>query len=448
MPDVSTLSALSYTPTNLVSGEIVPVFETASVGQVFDPTYGYAILDPLVLPGTPVTGSVLRWEVEVPVGSQIIFETSLNGGASWDLADNNTTIPRLRDGDTITRAVLIKITMTRLSPTDPKPRVLSLEVSVSCDASEDEYVASAFVVIDKVVVTATTSQSGGGSSAAGGAGVTSRGGGQTGGGWSINIKAIDLSNMVKMAAWEQPFFVPTDVTYGEAAQIIIKDRLPFQTRFRIASTEHIVKDILVYGMDQGGDPMQDDIEMCASAGAECFFDPTGEFVFQAIPDPRYGTPVWEFDEEANPVVTEAKKELNAEPIRNYIVVKGESTSSANPFSAFAFDNDPNSATRITGKLGKRTARLSFTNITTQEQCQAAANGTLYNSVGMAEQVTITCVPNPALEPGDIIRIKIGDIKADGTYMINSIATPLSQSGAQEIVAYRQAANPAYLALAA
>jgi hypothetical protein len=445
MPDVGVISALTFTATSLVSGNIAPAGEASTAGQVFDTTFGFWISDPLVLPGTPVTASVIRWQATVPAGATATFETSINGGASWDPATNNAPIPRLRAGDTLTRAVLTRVTLTRGSEFGPKPAVTFLQVQVSCDASTDEYVPLAFGVIDKVTVTSTTGQTSGGSGGGGGGGVTSHGGGQSGGGTSIKIHAVDLSHMVKMAAWEQPFFIPTGLTYGEAAKLIISDRLPFQTEFRIATTEHLINDLIVYGMDQGGDPMQDVIELCAAAGCECFFDPTGAFVFRPIPDPRYGTPVWEFNEDANPVVTEAKKDLDAEPIRNFIVVKGESTATANPVSAFSFDNDPNSATRITGKLGKRTARLTFANVTTQEQAQAAADGTLYNSIGMADQVTITCVPMPALEPGDIPRIKIGDVRADGTYLINSVVTPLSPAGSQEIVAYRQAANPAYTA---
>jgi hypothetical protein len=47
---------------------------------------------------------------------------------------------------------------------------------------------------------------------------------------------------------------------------------------------------------------------------------------------------------------------------------------------------------------------------------------------------------PALEPGDIVKVKIGDIKVDGLYLINRITIPLSQADSMEIVCYRQTAN--------
>ena len=435
-------AASLITPSLLASATytIAPVSETGHGAQVFNPLYGYRISDPLVLPGTPVTGSVVRWQATAPLGTTITVETSINNGASWDPATNNGPVPRLRPGDTVTRNVLTRVTLTRTNATDPTPRVASLEVQVSCDAAVDELVSIAHGVIDKVNIKTTTGSGGSSSSSAGGGGVTSRGGGQSGGGTSIKIHAVDLSRSIKLAQWEQPFFIPTGITYGEAARLMVLDRLPDQKEFSIASTEHVVDDLLVYGLDQGSDAWQDIQELAQAVGCEVFFDPAGVFVFQPIPDPRYGDPVWEFDEDANPLVTEAERELSDEPVRNYIVVKGESTSSKNPVTAFAFDNDPASPTYVAGRLGKRTARLTFPLITTQEQAQAAADGVLYNSLGLADQVTITAVPMPALEPGDVIKVNVADVKASGTYLINQVTTPLSPAEAQQLVCYRQSAT--------
>jgi len=86
---------------------------------------------------------------------------------------------------------------------------------------------------------------------------------------------------------------------------------------------------------------------------------------------------------------------------NHIVVEGGSTSSANPVTAEAFDNDPSSQTYILGDYGEVTQRLVFPLVITLAQAQATANALLFNSLGAADTVTITCVPMPALEPGDL-----------------------------------------------
>lgn len=438
MPETSTASVITPSLLPQATYTVGPVSEVTLGALVYDGLHGNRISDPLVLPGTPVTGSVVRWEATVPLFSTVTVETSINNGASWDVATRNAPVPRLRPGDTVTRSVLTRATLTRASTFDPSPRVTLLEVQVSCDAAVDELVPIAHGVVDKVTVKSTAGTSGGSSaSAAGGEGVVSRGGGQAGGGTSIKIHAVDLSRALKMAQWEQPFFVPTGLSYGDAAKLMVRDRLPDQIEFSIASTEHTVEDLLVYGLDQGGDPCQDVEELAQAAGCEVFFDPAGVCVFRPIPDPRFGDPVWEFDEDSNPVVTESERELSDEPIRNYIVVKGESTSSKNPVTAFAFDNDPASPTYVGGRLGKRVARLTFPLITTQEQAQAAADGTLHNSLGLADQVTITAVPMPALEPGDVVKVNVSDVKVSGTFLINRVTTSLSPSEPQQLVCYRQ-----------
>lgn len=437
MAETDTASAITPSLLSSATYTIAPVYGGDGAAQAFAPLSGFRVSDPLVLPGTPVTGSVVRWQATTPAASTVTVETSINNGASWEVATPGGPVPRLRPGDTVTRGVLTRVTLTRANPADPSPRVTFLEVRVSCDAAGDELVPIAHGVVDKVTVKSTADVGGTSSSAVGGGGATGHGGGQSGGGTSIKVHAVDLSRSIKLNEWEQPFFVPTGITYGEAAELMVRDRLPSQTEFSIASTEHVVQDLLVYGLDQGGDPMQDIIELAEAVGCEVYFDPSGRFVFRAIPDPRYGHPAWEFDERSNPVVTEATRELTDEPVRNYVVVRGEPTASKNPVSAFAFDNDPSSPTYVGGRLGKRVARLTFSLIATKEQAQAAANGVLYNSLGLADTVTITAAPMPALEPGDIVKVAIADVKANGTYLINQVTTPLSPADAQELTCYRQ-----------
>jgi hypothetical protein len=218
---------------------------------------------------------------------------------------------------------------------------------------------------------------------------------------------------------------------------MVQDRLPSQTAFSIATTTEIVPEIVIFGASQGGDPWKDTRGMAQAIGYECFFDPTGTFVFRPVPDPRYGIAVWQFDETMNPLVAEAKRELGADQTFNDIVIIGQSTSSANAVSAEAMDLDPSSRTYVLGSFGRVSQRLTFPLITTQSAAQAAANATLYNSIGGSDQVTITCVPHPALEPGDIVKIVCSDVRANGTYMINSMTTSLSPADPQQLVCFRQ-----------
>lgn len=437
MAETGTASTITPSVSTAVTYAITPVSEQDTGGPVHNGLYGFRISDPIELPGDPVTGSVVRWNATTPPGTTVTVETSINNGASWDPAINNGPVPRLRPGDTVTRAVLTRVTLTRATLATTAPTVSMLEVRVSCDTSVDELVPLAHGVIDKTTV--VTSLSGSSSAGGGGSGVVSRGGGQRGGGTALKIHGVDLSRAIKRNQWQQPFVIESGMNYAAAVVAMVKDRLPSQTAFSTISSEHTTP-LLIFGLDQGGDPWQDIQDMATAVGFEAFFDPAGVFTFRPVPDPRRGEPVWAFDEDANPTVTDAKRELTDEQTFNYVVVRGESTSTKNPVSAYAFDDDPSSPTYVNGPYGTVVQRLVFPLITTQEQAQAAADAILLNSLGAADTVTISTVPMPALEPGDIVEVNVPGSKANGTYMVNQMTTPLSPAEAQQLTCFRQSSN--------
>lgn len=451
----TTATAATYSSTTTVQGTATGASTSCTATTAFNQLLGQWISDLLPLTGAPVTGSAVRWDSVTPGGSTVMVETSINNGASWDVATNNHPIPRLREGDTATQSVMARITLARpapptlfprstlfpsssLSPTGSPPRVTSFEMVVSEDASIDELVPIGHGMIDKVTVHATSGTTGSGSSTnvVGSTGVISRGGGQTGGGSALKIHVNDLSYAIKRNVWQMPYTVPSGMLYTSAIRAMVLDRLPDQIAFNLSSTTRTTP-VLVYGVQQGGDPWQDIQELAQAIGFEAFFDATGTFVCRPVPDPRLGDPVWEFDELSNPLVAEAQREFSSDQTFNDIVVVGQSTSTANPFSAEAFDGNPASPTYVLGPYGRVSQRLTFSLITSQDQAQDVANATLFYSLGTADTVMLTVVPMPALEPGDIIRVNCSNVKANGTYMINSMTTPLSPADPQILTCFRQ-----------
>lgn len=441
MADVGVISTITPSVSTAVTFTVGSVSEVDVGAQTFNQLSGYWISDPLVLPGTPVTGSVVRWSATIAAaGSTVTVETSINNGASWDTAVNGDAVPRLRPGNTVTQQVLIRVTLTRIFSFDTSPAVNFLDVRVSCDSAIDELIPLAHGMINKVEVTDSGGISGGGGGSGGGSGtgVTSTGGGHQGSGLSIKISGVDPSRAISRNTWQQPFFVPSGMTYSAAVKMMVQNRLPSQTdeQFSLASTTSVTP-LLLFGVGQGGDPWQDIQDLAAAIGYEVFFDPAGVCVFRPIPDPTKGIPVWAFDEELNPTMVEAVRELSDEDTVNYVVVKGASTSSVNPVTAFAFDNNPSSSTYVDGPFGVVSAVVTMSQIITQTDVQAAADTFLNNSLGAAEKVVLTCVPMPALEPGDIVTVNVPDVKAGGTYLVNEMTTPLSPAEAQTLTCYRQ-----------
>jgi hypothetical protein len=444
MPETTTISAVTASNSTTVSATISPFVETTTVGQVFNTTSGYWISDPLPLRGDPVTASMLRWAATVPAGTSLLVETSINFGASWDVATNNRPIPRLLAGDTSTRYVQIRATMVQTLPTGTGPlmKLVWLTVNISTDRGTLEYVPIGRALVTKVTSISTGGSTGGGSSSgAGGGGVTSKGGGQTGGGTTVKIHCVDLMQGISRNKWRQQYTVPSGIPYSDAMVAMVLDRKPNQSLWRVTPTPtNLVPEAVIFGGQDNSDPGQDFRKFASAIGFECFFGNRGEFVFQPVADPRYGIPVYKFTTSLNPVVTEAKKELSAEQTINWVVVRGASTSSTNAVMAEAMDLDPNSRTYILGSFGINSDVVTFPLAQTTDQCQQIANSILYNSLGAAETVTITHVPVPFLVPGDVIEIDVPNVKASGTYRIQTTAISASSAQAQVTVAFRQSVN--------
>lgn len=438
MPTVDTASAITFNLQSVTTVSPQPATTASLAAQIVNPLYGERVSDPLELPGDPVTASVVRYETHEPDGTTVAVLTSINYGASWDLAENGKPVPRLRDGDTATRAVMTKVIMTRVGTTNPKPALKSLELIVTCDSGVYEWISVAYGVIDKP--TARTGSASSSNGSGGGPGVIARGGGQHGGGPSVRVKCTDSSALIRDAAWEQPYIVPAGTNYGDAIRAMVLDRLPGHDRFRMVSTSRLVPSLLVFGLDQAGDPWKDIQELAAAIGYEVFFDPNDVLVFQPVADPRTAVPVLEIDQSANPVITDAQSELDLETVVNYVVVRGESTASKNPVVAFAYDNDPQSLTYV-GRIGRRVKRYTFPLIKTVEDAQAAAQAILYNSLGATNTVTLTMMPHSCLEPGDALRVNVPDLRVAGIYVVQQIMPmPVSPNDPMRLVCYKQTSN--------
>lgn len=399
-----------------------------------NPLDGYWLSNPMLLPGDPVTASRVEWD---STGPGVTVETSINAGLSWERPRNGGAIPRLLEGDRSTRQILTRVTLHRDSTSVTAPKVHRLRVRATTDSGAYEWVPIGHGMIDKPKTKLTSGSSGGGSSSGvGGTGAASRSGGAFGGGQVITIHATDLSRSIKLAGWETPYVIPVQKNYVDAAIELCQNRLPWLTKVSAVPTSRVIEEsALIYGLDQQQDPWQDCQELLASIGYECFFQPDGTLRIQPIPDPRYAEPVWTV-KVSDRMMAEATRELSDEMIKNLVVVTGEASSSKNPISVAVQDDDPMSDTRVDGRLGKRVARARFPHITTEEQALAAAYGILYNSLSLADTITIKVPPIYVLEPGDAVRLEIPGVKAYGTYLVQRMDTPLG-NGLQELTLFKQ-----------
>lgn len=128
-------------------------------------------------------------------------------------------------------------------------------------------------------------------------------------------------------------------------------------------------------------------------------------------------------------------DLSRDGVYNAVVAKGEqSDTDQAQVVAVAYDVNPLSPTRWDGPF-KRVPRMYSSNfITTQEQAEATAMALLTSLLrGQDRALHVRCVPNPALERGDVIDLGLpqGNIQA----VVHDIVHPLTASGEMELTVH-------------
>lgn len=180
--------------------------------------------------------------------------------------------------------------------------------------------------------------------------------------------------------------------------------------------------------DAQGDPWAAVAECAAAIGAVVRADPDGGFVISVLPDILSVPPVWEIAAGEGGAYISAKRGMHADKIYNGVQASGENTeTNAPPVSSLVVDNDPTSPTYWGGPFGRRPTFYSSATLITTGACTAAATVKLRSAVAPNATADISSLPNPALAPGDVIRV----VYPDGTRELHQPAAftvPLEYDG--------------------
>jgi hypothetical protein len=183
-------------------------------------------------------------------------------------------------------------------------------------------------------------------------------------------------------------------------------------------------------------------DLASSVGALATFDAAGDFVIEpAVRDIDTEPLAWTIDVGPDGVLEEVSENLDRSAVRNGVAVRGQLDSTTPPVYALATDDDPGSPTRWGGPFGKVALIVSSTSVGTQEQADSMAASLLNLRLGLARAVTLRGVPNPALEPDDVILARYPDDREE-RLLVNNLQLPLEPDGAMDVGAtghYRPAA---------
>jgi len=269
------------------------------------------------------------------------------------------------------------------------------------------------------------------------------------------------------------FLVPRSLNGGSASYAIralIHEVLP-EAEVQVRVPDQIIGS-LTEDEDRWGliDGDSDDASVAKLLGAEVFCDNQGRFIVDTVPRVRK-TPVWTVD---TGVMVSHDGEYSRDEVYNVVVTKGEEDNATEededdpaaqvvhpppkdetiadpdeseigddedtaadeaaekeiPGPAYAWDNDPDSPTFAghtlddkPGPFGRVVEHYSSSALKDMGDCQRAAEAHLAQGLGLQHTVGLDAIVNPAVQPGDTIRIAPPNQPASN-HVIDKISIPL------------------------
>lgn len=168
--------------------------------------------------------------------------------------------------------------------------------------------------------------------------------------------------------------------------------------------------------------------LATAIGAEVYTDAAGQWIIAPLPDLSGPSVVWEIAAGEGGALISIDRGMSRRGVYNSVTAYGENTTDDKPpVSATVEDTDPTSPTYVSGPFGRVPRFYSSATLTSTALCTAAAAQLLKTSLKPNASADISSLPNPLLEPGDVLRA----VYADGTRELHQAASftlPLGPSG--------------------
>lgn len=132
----------------------------------------------------------------------------------------------------------------------------------------------------------------------------------------------------------------------------------------------------------------------------------GEYVLRRVPWTVPAAPVLTMTDQEGGTVLASDVERSRDSVWSSVVVTGERTDGTAPVYAAVEDLNPASPTYALGPFGVKHRLVKLNSPATQDQAAAAADAWLRRSKAPSKVWAINCVPDPALELGDVVRLNV------------------------------------------
>ena len=240
----------------------------------------------------------------------------------------------------------------------------------------------------------------------------------------VQIQGKDLSAIVT----DDKFTTPYTTRGATAAVASITGIIQRSIPTAVVTSTATDATLGVRTWDVEADPWAAVQELAAAIGAEVYVDPDGVFRVAELPDLLTAPVAWEVDAGPDGALVSASRAHSRDDMYNYVLATGENTEeNVPPVSAYAADEDPSSPTYVSGPFGRVSFFYSSPTLTTTVLAQNAATKLLRDAIKPNATADISSLPNPLLEPGDVVRVTYGSGERE-LHQIQGFTVDLSPEG--------------------
>jgi len=166
------------------------------------------------------------------------------------------------------------------------------------------------------------------------------------------------------------------------------------------------------------------MKVSQARGWEAYFDGVGKFILRDEPSLLTSEPVAEISEGESGVLLTASLAWTRRHSFNRAIVTGSNAAATATFRGVATDNDPASPSYYFGRFGPKPYFVNSPLVTSNASAAKAAKAILVAKQGVAKSLSFGAIPNPAIEPGDVVTVRRARLTLDEPVIVDTITIGL------------------------
>lgn len=247
---------------------------------------------------------------------------------------------------------------------------------------------------------------------------------------TVTVDGDDRSYLIARNGWDKTYTIPAGTNAVTAIKAMAQDRYPAIEFADDIDPSTFALPAAYYGIETDGNPWADIQALADSAGMRVWFNANGELTIKNIVATSDVDPIQAVSEASGNLIRTTRS-LGTREVANRVTVIGEN-STIGAVRATATDTLSGSPTNISGSFGVSSKTVRSSLVGSQAQALAAAVKEIEDSRGGAETVNWQMVPDPSIEPGDVIQANLPSQRLTKNVLVDSVVIPFNPTGLMDL----------------